>query len=62
MQCDPAMPLLGKYTYSSKYRHRNIYSSPICNSSKLEISQMSSTVEWMAVVYKYSEISVHQLK
>lgn len=32
----------------------NVHSSPVCNSSKLEISQMSSTVEWMTAVYKYS--------
>lgn len=34
----------------------NVHSSPIYNCSKLEIYQMSSTVESMAIVYKYSEI------
>lgn len=35
----------------------NVHSSPIYNFTlKLEIYQMSSTVESMAIVYKYSEI------
>lgn len=36
---------------SSKYIDKNVYSSPICHSSKLEISETSSTVGEMIVVY-----------
>lgn len=34
-----------EYIYSSKYIQKNVYSSTVCNSSKLEILQMPSMVE-----------------
>lgn len=36
----------------------DVYSRPIHTSAKLEISQISSTVEWVVVVYKYGEMPI----